>query len=84
MPNDDKKAFEYAYIIAHYSEKTCAYQYRLGHMYMDGIGTEKDPEKALKWYRKALDNHLCQEEYRVKAEQDISEINRLNHITKDN
>jgi hypothetical protein len=47
VEKDDKKAFEYAYMIAQYSGMSCAYQYRLGHMYMEGIGTEKDTEKAL-------------------------------------
>lgn len=84
VSKDDEKAFEYALIIANHSGAVYAYQYRVGYMYQKGIGTEQDTDKALEWFRKALSNPLCTEEFRVKAEQGIADIRSSNQIIKDN
>lgn len=74
VDKDDEKAFKYALMLAQDTGAVYAYQYRVGYMYQNGIGTEKDMQMALEWYRKTLGNPLCTEDFRVKAQKGIAEI----------
>lgn len=53
-PPDTKEAFRHCRRMA--SRGRPFAQYQLGKMYEDGIGTEKDPAEALRWYISAAEN----------------------------
>ncbi|RIA87623.1 hypothetical protein C1645_827507, partial [Glomus cerebriforme] len=54
IKKDEIKAFE---LYKTSAEQQCSSaQNRLGFLYENGIGTKKDVEKAIYWYRKAVDN----------------------------
>ena len=42
-------------------------QYNLGACYKNGIGVEKDPAEAVKWYRKAADQGIAKAQYNLGA-----------------
>lgn len=54
-------AFEYFYALA--TENDSSSQVNIANMFLHGIGTEKNVEKAYDWYRQAANNHDVEGQY---------------------
>ncbi|QWB95720.1 SEL1-like repeat protein [Mycoplasmatota bacterium] len=51
------KAFKW-YLLGASKHHLSFSQYRLGHLYRKGYGVEKNPDKAIEWFKKAIDNNF--------------------------